>query len=258
MTGDEAAFSRAVQCDDLVLVGAQMSIDGEGKTLFAEDIAGQAKATIDNLDSAVRGLGLDLSCLAKLNTYYVGQGTTEDWAVAARIRSDAFRKPGPGATGVPIAGAFPAGLLLRQEAIGIANPDGKPARRQLSWPRGVWDWPIPVSFEQGLEINGLIFTGGQIPATTTGEALFPGDLRKQAINTMGCISAILGGLGQNVDCLAKVTIFYATEGDPADLETITSSIAPFFANGLPAVTMVPLARLGLTGVDIEIEGIGAV
>jgi enamine deaminase RidA (YjgF/YER057c/UK114 family) len=251
-------FSRAVWCDDLIFLGAQMSIDREGGTLHPGDMLGQARATIANLASACEDVGADLACVAKLNTYYVGHGTTADWSVAARIRSDAFTKPGPGATGVPIPGPYPAGILLRQEAIGVVKADGSAAARDLSWPAGVWDWPIPVSFEQGLRINGLIFTGGQIAASTSGDALFPDDLGYQAVNVMGCMSAILGGLGHNVDCLSKVTIYYATRGDPADFRHIIDSVTPFFARGLPATTVVPLARLGLTGTVIEIEGIGAV
>jgi enamine deaminase RidA (YjgF/YER057c/UK114 family) len=256
--GEALPFSSVLRCDDLIFTGSHTSIDLQGATLHAGDISGQASATIANLRSAFEDVGADLTCVAKLNTYYVGTGTTADWSVAARIRSDAFRKPGPGATGVPVPGPYPAGILLRQEAIGVVRPDGRPAPRKTSWPAGVWDWPIPVSFEQGLRINGLIFTGGQIAASTTGEALFPGDLRSQTINVMGCISAILGGLGQNVDCLSKLTVYYATSGDPADLDSVMACVTPFFARGLPAVTAVPLARLGLTGIDVEIEGIGAV
>lgn len=255
---DLNGFSRVVRTDDLIFVAAQMSVDGSGKTKHEGDVVAQAETTISNIQQALSLVGADLSCVVKLNTYYVGTGTTEDWTRAARVRSDAFVKPGPGATGVPVPGPYPAGLLVRQEVIGIVNPDGTAAPRQTSWPKGVWDWPIPVSFEQGLELNKLIITGGQIPSTTRGDALFPGNLGDQTINTMGCIASILGGLGQNVDCLGKVTIYYATNGDPNEVETIMSRVAPFFASGLPALTLVPLKRLGISDVDIEIEGIGSI
>lgn len=251
-----AGFSRTVRCDDLVFVSGQMSCDAEGRTLHPENIVAQAKATIGNIGSALAEVGADLSSVVKLNTYYVGFGTTEDWSMAARVRSDAFRKPGPGATGVPVPGPYPAGLLLRQEAIGMVNPDGSAAHRDTSWPEGVWDWPIPVSFEQGLKINDLIVLGGQIAATTKGEAVFPGELAAQARNIMETISTILGGFDASCDDLAKVTILYATKGDPADIETILREVKPFFSKGLPALTFVPLARLGLSDLEIEIEGIG--
>jgi enamine deaminase RidA (YjgF/YER057c/UK114 family) len=254
---EAAGFSPALRCGDLVLVGAQMSRDGQGQTLHRDDIVGQAKATIGHIGEALEELGADLSCVAKLNTYYVGHGTTEDWAMAARVRSDAFRKPGPGATGVPVPGPYPADILIRQEAIGLVTPDGTAAPRATSWPEGTWDWPIPVSFEQGLKINDLLILGGQISASPQGEAVFPGDLAAQARNTMECIGRILAGFGASLDDLAKVTVFIATEGGDADIALVLDVLAPFFSGGLPALTLVPLSRLGLTGLEIEIEGIGA-
>lgn len=256
--GDPPGFSRAVRGEDVVFVGAQMSRDGEGATLHAGDIVGQARATIAGISGALAEVGADLSCVAKLNTYYVGHGTTEDWAMAARVRSDAFRKPGPGATGVPVPGPYPGGLLIRQEAVGLVAPDGTAAARDTSWPEGTWDWPIPVSFEQGLKINDLLILGGQISANPKGEAVFPGDLAAQARNTMECIGRILAGFGADIDDLAKVTVFVATEGGDADVARVLEAIAPFFGDGLPALTLVPLSRLGLTGLEIEIEGIGAI
>ncbi|TCK16611.1 enamine deaminase RidA (YjgF/YER057c/UK114 family) [Ancylobacter aquaticus] len=258
VSADATGFSRALRCGDLVFVGAQMARDAQGQTLHGGDIVGQAKTTIGHIGEALKEVGADLSCVAKLNTYYVGHGTTEDWAMAARVRSDAFRKPGPGATGVPVPGPYPGDVLLRQEAIGLVAPDGTAAHRDTSWPEGTWDWPIPVSFEQGLKINDLLILGGQISATPKGEAVFPGDLAAQARNTMECIDRILAGFGAGIDDLAKVTVFLATAGDDADIACVLGALTPFFSNGLPALTFVPLSRLGLTGLEIEIEGVGAI
>ncbi len=251
-------FSDALRCDDVVFVGAKMARDADGATLHEKDIVSQARATIASIGKALNGVGADMPSVAKLNTYYVGYGTVEDWSMAARVRSDAFTKPGPGATGVPVPGPYPAGLLLRQEAIAVVDPDGTPAHRDTSWPEGNWDWPIPVSFEQGLKLNDLLVLGGQISATTSGEAVHPGDLAAQARRTMETISAILAGFGATCDDLAKVTVFYATKGDTSDIDTVIATISPFFGNGLPALTMVPLAKLGLDHLEIEIEGIGAI
>ena len=251
-------FSDALRCDDIVFVGGKMARDANGATLHQGDIVAQAKATISNIKQALNGVGVGMPSVAKLNTYYVGYGTTEDWTMAARVRSDAFTKPGPGATGVPVPGPYPGGLLLRQEAIAVVDRRGEPAHRDTSWPAGNWNWPIPMSFEQGLKLNDLIVLGGQISATTTGEAVHPGDLAGQAKRIMETISAILAGFSATCDQLAKITIFYATQGGRADIDTVISAVAPFFKNGLPALTLVPLAKLGLDHLEIEIEGLGAV
>lgn len=249
-------FSKAIRCDDLIFIGGKMSFDERGKLLHPGDIVAQARATMDALKSAIRELGADPQSVVKLNTYYVGFGTTEDWTMAARVRSDAFVKPGPGATGVPVPGPYPAGLLLRQEAIAIVNEDGSPKHRDTSWPEGNWNWPIPVSFEQGLKLGNHIVLGGQISATLEGEAVYPGDYAAQARRTMETIQEILAGFGKNCDCLAKLTIFYATEGNPADRAIVLNAVRPFFSRKLPALTMVPLAKLGFAGLELEIEGIG--
>lgn len=250
-------FSDVLRCGDVVFVGAKMARGSNGATLHEKDIVAQAKVTMANIRGALNEVGADLPSVAKLNTYYVGHGTVEDWSMAAQVRSDAFTKPGPGATGVPVPGPYPNGLLLRQEAIAIVNPDGSAVHRDTSWPEGTWDWPIPVSFEQGLKLNDLLITGGQISATITGEAVHPGDLVAQARQTMETISSILAGFGASCDYLAKVTVFYATKGDQSDIDAVLAVIAPFFTKGLPALTLVPLAKLGLDNLEIEIEGVGS-
>lgn len=251
-------FSSAVRCDDLVFAGAKMSVDARGQVIRVDDMVGQAVAAMDNLKASIREVGGDPQAIVKLNTYYVGHGTTSDWSKAARVRSDAFIKPGPGATGVPVPGPYPSDILLRQEAIAMVNEDGSPKHRDTSWPEGVWDWPIPVSFEQGLKLDNLIFLGGQVSASLEGEAVHPGDLAAQTKRVMETIEAILGGFGKDCNCLPKLTILYATDGSPADWETILGIVRPFFRETMPTLTMVPLARLGFEGIEIEIEGIGIV
>ncbi|MGF7162583.1 enamine deaminase RidA (YjgF/YER057c/UK114 family) [Rhodoligotrophos appendicifer] len=252
-------FSSAIRCDDIVFVGAKMSVDGQGQVIQVDDMVGQARATMDNIKASMQDVGVGLQSVVKLNTYYVGHGTTSDWSMAARVRSDAFDKPGPGATGVPVPGPYPRGLLLRQEAIAIANDDGSPKHRDTSWPDGVWDWPIPVSFQQGIKLDDLIVLGGQVSASVKGEAVHPGDLAAQTRRVMETIETILGGFGRtDCNCLAKLTILYATNGDPTDERTILDIVRPFFPEAMPTLTLIPLARLGFEGIEIEIEGIGVV
>jgi enamine deaminase RidA (YjgF/YER057c/UK114 family) len=249
-------FSSAVRCDDLIFSGAKMSIDATGQVICIDDMVGQAHATMDNLKASFREVGADPQSIVKLNTYYVGHGTTSDWSMAARVRSDAFTKPGPGATGVPVPGPYPNNILLRQEAVAIVNDDGSPKYRDTSWPEGVWDWPIPVSFQQGLKLDNLIVLGGQVSASLTGEAVYHGDIAAQTKRVMETIEQILGGFGKDCNCLSKLTILYATDGNPTHKETVLNIVRPFFPEKMPTLTMIPLARLGFEGIEIEIEGIG--
>jgi enamine deaminase RidA (YjgF/YER057c/UK114 family) len=253
-----AAFSHAVRAGNVVFVGGQMSVNERGETQHVGRMADQAQLTIDNMRSALGGVGADLPAVVKLNTFYVGHGTQEDWEKAARVRSAAFTKPGPGATGVPVPGPYPNGLLVRQDSVAIVEDDGSPAPRETSWPKGHWDWPIKVSFEQGLKLGPIIIPGGQVALDAAGAVMHPGDLPAQAADCMDMIQRIFAGFGASTKDLAKVTFLYATEGDPQDAHVVLDVLRRYFADSLPAVTAVPLAKLGFPDLRIEIEGIGIV
>ena len=140
--------------------------------------------TIDNIGKVLRQLDCYIDHVVKLNTWYTGDGTGADWRKAAEIRANAFRFPGPGATGVPVPGPYPAGIMLRQECMALRAASGDRLPRALSWPLGHWDWPIPVSFQQGLKIGKQIVLGGQISTDIHCKAVDPGDMRAQTRNVM--------------------------------------------------------------------------
>ncbi len=252
----KAAFSPAVRVGSLIFVGGQMALGEKGNTLHAGDIVGQAEVTIRHMATVLRALGAGMESVVKLNTYYTGSGTTEDWRRAAKVRSDAFVKPGPGATGVPVVGPYPGGLLLRQDCMAIVGIDGAALPRKTSWPEGLWDWPMPVSFEQGLLIDRMIVLGGQISADVSGRAVHPDDLVAQTAEAMHAVERIMEGFDAEAEDLATLTVFYGTQGDPADLKKVVGVLEKHFAHGVPAFSAIPLARLGLSGTVVEIEGIG--
>jgi enamine deaminase RidA (YjgF/YER057c/UK114 family) len=255
-----AAFSQAVRCGDVIFVSGQMALNQDGTTQHPQDIVGQAKSTLENMRIALRSVGADLDAVVKLNTFYVGFGTTRDWEMAARVRSAAFTKPGPGATGVPVPGPYPNGLLLRQDSVAILGKDGRPAPRSTSWPDGHWDWPIKVSFEQGLKLGRMIILGGQIARAESGAAMHPGDLAKQAADCMDYIQSILAGFGASTENMVKVTVLYATNPERAsdDLGKVLDVLQGYFRDSVPALTAIPLEKLGMEDLVIEIEGIAIV
>lgn len=249
-------FSRGIKCDDLIFVGAQSALDSSGKTLYAGDFAAQSRVTVANIKAVMDELGTDFPAVAKVNVFFSGTGKFEDWSIGAKIRAESYKKPGPGATTVPIVGPFPSDQIVRHEVIAIVNEDGTPYPREVSWPEGNWDWPIPMPYEQGVMFNKLIVLGGQISATPACEAVLPGQLGPQTTRTMETIRNILAGFGAIPDDLAKLTIFYNTEGSRSDLETVLREVEPFFSKGLPALTLVPLRTMSLPDLEIEIEGFG--
>lgn len=250
-------FSHGIRCGELILVSGQSALDENGKIRHANDIVAQARQTIENISTVLNELGADRDDVVKLNTWYHGFGTDEDWRRAAKIRSDAFRFPGPGATGVPVPGPYPDGALLRQECWALRGVDGSRLPRSLSWPLGHWDWPMPVSFQQGIRVGDAIFLGGQVALDPDGRTLSPDNREKQTEIVMESIRAILAGFGAGLEDLLKVTCFYKGSGDPAELHACLSIQSALFGAVGPAATSVPLGNLGFEGVMLEIEGIAA-
>ena len=251
----DAQFSQGIRCGELLFVAAQSARDASGKVVHDGDIVSQAQLTIDNIGRVLGAMGADLDDVVKLNTWFTGFGTDEDWRRAARVRSEAFRFPGPGATGVPVPVAYPDGALIRQDCWAVRGLDGKPLPRSLSWPKGHWDWPIKVTFQQGVKVGKLIFLGGQYACDVAGKALAPGDRRAQTTITMDYIRNILDGFGASMDDLVMTKCFYLGDGTPESLHDNLSLRSQCFRDPAGPTTSVTLKTMGLEGLMLEIEGI---
>lgn len=251
----DAAFSQGVRCGELLFVSAQMARDAAGRIVHDGDIVGQAQLTIDNIGRVLGAMGADLDDVVKLNTWFVGFGTDEDWRRAARIRSEAFRFPGPGATGVPAPAPYPDGGLIRQDCWAMRGVDGRPLPRSLSWPKGHWDWPMPVTFQQGVKVGNLVFLGGQYACDVAGRAQAPDDAEAQTRITMAFIGDILAGFGATLDDLAMTKCFYKSDGTPESLHANLALRSGCFTDPAGPTTNVALKTMGLEGLMLEIEGI---
>lgn len=251
----DAEFSHGIRCGKWAFVSAQMSAASDGRTQHPGRIVDQAKETLEHLSSTLKGMDCDLDDVVKLNTWYTGDGTDADWRKAAEIRVNAFRFPGPGATGVPVPGPYPRELLIRQECMALRNPSGARLPRSLSWPLGHWDWPIPVTFQQGLKVGPLVVLGGQISTDVDCKAVNPGDMRAQTRNILESIRNILAGFEMKMDSLAKLTCFYKTIGNAGDLTAMLDVCRTYLADPAPPITFIPLENLGFEDVTLEIEGL---
>jgi enamine deaminase RidA (YjgF/YER057c/UK114 family) len=253
-----AEFSQGVRCGELMWVSAQSARGSDGAIEHPDDIAAQAQATIDNIGRVLAAMDADLDDVVKLNTWYVGFGTDEDWRRAARIRSEAFTYPGPGATGVPVPARYPDGALIRQECWAMRAIDGARVPRTLSWPKGHWDWPIRVTFQQGVKVGKLIFLGGQYACDVAGKAVAVDDREEQTRITMEFIRRILYEYGASLDDLVQSKSFYKSDGTPEALHANLAIRSSCFSDPAHATTGVPLGTMGLEGLMLEIEGIAIV
>jgi enamine deaminase RidA (YjgF/YER057c/UK114 family) len=250
-----AAFSHGVRCGEFLFVSAQMARDASGTIVGREDIVRQAELTIANIARVLEAMGADLDDVVKLNTWFVGFGTDEDWRRAARVRSEAFTYPGPGATGVPAPDPYPDGGLRRQDGWAMRGIDGARLPRSLSWPKGHWDWPIRVTFQQGVKVGNVIFLGGQYACDVAGKARAVDDAPAQTRMTMEFIRAILFEFGATMDDLVFTKAFYKADGTPESLHANLSIRSACFSDPACANTNVALKTMGLEGLMLEVEGI---
>ena len=137
----------------------------------------------------------------------------------------------------------------------MRGTDGQRLPRTLSWPKGHWDWPIRVSFQQGVKVRDLVFLGGQYACDVKGLAVSPGDREAQARITMDFIRSILAEFELTMDDLAMTKCFYKSDGTPEALHANLAIRSSYFRDPAGPTTNVPLGTMGLEGLMLEIEGI---
>jgi len=106
-------------------------------------------------------------------------------------------------------------------------------------------------YSQGFEVNGLVFTSGQIPVDPeTGEV--PKGIAAQAEQSCKNVEAILSAAGYGLGQVFKTTCFLADMADFADFNQV---YAKYFTSK-PARSCVAVRELP-KGVLCEIEAIAA-
>ena len=106
-------------------------------------------------------------------------------------------------------------------------------------------------YSQATEVNGFIFTSGQIPLVPETGELVSDDIKKATARSLDNIKAILEEAGSSLDKVLKVNIFL---DDVNDFAAVNEVYATFFEKDCPARSCVEVARLP-KDVKIEIEAI---
>ena len=103
-------------------------------------------------------------------------------------------------------------------------------------------------YSQGFEVNGFVFTSGQIPVDpATGEA--PEGIAAQAEQSCKNVGAILEAAGAGFDKVFKTTCFLANISDFAAFNAI---YAEYFQGEVPARSCFAVKDLPMGGL-VEIE-----
>ncbi|WP_428607188.1 RidA family protein [Sedimenticola sp.] len=106
---------------------------------------------------------------------------------------------------------------------------------------------------QAMQIEGLVYTSGQIPLTAAGE-LVQGDIQVQARQVFKNLRAVLAEAGTSLDRVIKTTVFLQDLNDFGQLNAV---YAEEFGDHKPARSTIQVARLPVDA-KVEIEVIAKI
>jgi len=112
--------------------------------------------------------------------------------------------------------------------------------------------PAPIgAYSQGVAIDNMIFTSGQLPVDMQSGAIIYGDIAKAARAALDNVIAVVEAAGGDKGSIVKTTVFLK---DMSDFPEVNKVYADCFPQDPPARSAVQVAKLP-KDVDIEIEAI---
>lgn len=108
-------------------------------------------------------------------------------------------------------------------------------------------------YSQGIIVNNLFFTSGQIPLTAEGQ-LVEGDIVAQTNQVFENVKAVLAKAGLSLNHVVKTTVFLK---DMNDFAAMNETYAHHFGEHKPARSAVEVARLP-KDVKVEIEVVAVI
>ncbi|EON74641.1 RidA family protein [Lysinibacillus sphaericus] len=108
-------------------------------------------------------------------------------------------------------------------------------------------------YAQGMIVNGMFYSSGQIPLTASGE-LVDGDIVAQTHQVFANLKAVLEAAGSSLNNVVKTTVFMKDMNDFVEMNEVYAS---HFGQHKPARSAVEVARLP-KDVKVEIEVIAIV
>lgn len=108
-------------------------------------------------------------------------------------------------------------------------------------------------YAQGIIVNGMFYSSGQIPLTASGE-MVDGDITVQTHQVFSNLKAVLEAAGTSLDNVVKTTVFMQ---DMNDFVAMNEVYASHFGDHKPARSAVQVARLPKDS-KVEIEVIALI
>jgi enamine deaminase RidA (YjgF/YER057c/UK114 family) len=119
-------MSQGWRLGNVIFVGGQLSLDGDGNTIGVGDIETQTRNVFENISRVLAEAGASWADVIKLNTYYVYDGDEDGaqayWEAMTKVRMEYLCDPGPAATAVRVPGLMYGDLLIEAEVIAYVEP----------------------------------------------------------------------------------------------------------------------------------------
>jgi enamine deaminase RidA (YjgF/YER057c/UK114 family) len=246
-------FANGLRCGKMIFISGQSPVDDQGRLVHPGDIIAQTRQVMYQIGVALGSLGADFDDVVKVNRWYAGTGTVEDFEPAALACAAHFNEPGPAATGIPLPLHARTGQQIKIEVVAMLAEDGSRLPRRHVWPESLWDWTTHLPYKHGLKCHDMIFLGGQVSLDKQGRAVDPGNMIAQTRQAMINIGTILGELGADYGDVCKVTTMYEGASSYDELHDNLLIRSSFFPEPGPATTGVPLPALAYPGMIIEID-----
>lgn len=244
-------FSHVVRCDDLVFTSDCSSMAPSGSVRAPDDLLEQTRLMMQCLDATLALAGASMDDVLKLNVFYQGDGTAENWSGPALIRAAHFSDPGPAATGITVPRFAQPGLMTK---IAVTAGIGSPARqREYAWPANHWDWTEKLPYKHGNRFGNLIHLGGQVALNSNAQVLHPDDMVQQTRIAMRNIATVLAEFGATLNDIVKVTTFYQGSASAEALHENLLIRSSSYTRPGPATSGIPVTTLVYPSMTIEIE-----
>jgi len=225
----------------MVYVGGQVDKDIKGLVLHHYDLKTQTRVVVNHIQTVLRDLDIALDDIVKLVVFYVNDGSVDEDAFLADLRSQLGAGPAPALTTVPIPYLAYPGMLVEIDTIAMRSEDQTALPRPASAPPGHWRLAGP--FSQGLRCGEMIFVSGQVAKGPSGEVRHPGDLARQSTDVMEHVGRILSEHGATFDDVVKINSYYVDGGDRDAWRRSIDACRAFFRSPGPVVTGIPLRWL---------------
>lgn len=108
-------------------------------------------------------------------------------------------------------------------------------------------------YSQAIEVNGLVYTSGQIPVDPATGEFAEGGIKEQTRQSLTNVKSILEQAGTDMSKVIKTTVFL---NDMNDFAAMNEIYAEFFQQPYPARSAVAVEKLP-KGALVEIEVVAA-